>query len=194
MRALTFFLLRRRCSRRGLRAAALLASVQGYFAVYDIAHIASSSEKLHHFVSRPCQLRPARSRLRILFHPAQRLAFKHKIHFAQMSPGSLSHGKLLTVHVHLRCAFRQGPTANGDQRFLQSHGHPPTASRLSIPIMDGSLTIAGGAIRSFLQMENGIGALGSESAEVIAQSVFWRECCRASSYEAAGKREGDIDL
>src|SRR6266567_4239307 len=169
MRALTPFLLRRRCSRRGLRATALLASVQGYFAVHDIAHIASIGEKLHHLVSRPCQLRPARSRLRILFHPAQRLAFKHKIHFAQMSPGSLSYGKLLTVHVHLRCAFRQSPTPNRDQRFLQSHGHPPTAPRLSIPIMDGSLTIAGGAIRSFLQMENGIGALGSESAEVIAQ-------------------------
>src|SRR2546425_3875854 len=169
MRALTLFPLGCRCSRRGLHAIALLASVQSYFAVHHIAHVASSGEKLHHFVSGTSQLCPSRRRLRILFQPAQRLAFKHKIHFAQMFPRSLSYGKLLTVHVDLLCAFRQGPTPNRDQRFLQSHGHPPTASRLSIPIMPGSLTIAGGVIRWFSQLENGIGALGRGPAEVIAQ-------------------------
>jgi hypothetical protein len=102
--------------------------------------------------------------------PARAAAgLQHKIHFAQMFPRSLSHGKLLTVHVHLRCAFRQGPTPNRDQRFLQSHGHSPTAPRLSIPIMDGSLTIAGGVIRCFSQLVNGIGAVGRESADAIAQ-------------------------
>ena len=58
-------------------------AVKLHLSIRHHCNINSLVEKLHDLFSLPCQLRPARSRFRILFETTQFVTFKLKIHFPQ---------------------------------------------------------------------------------------------------------------
>jgi len=58
-------------------------AVKLYLPIHDNSDVAALLKKLHHLLASPCQLRPARSRFRILFQTTQFVVFKLKVDFAQ---------------------------------------------------------------------------------------------------------------
>ena len=75
-----------------IRRASLI--VERHLPIDHIRHVAPLAEELHHFLARPCHLRPPGFRVRVLFQPSNLVPIEHKIHLSEPTLGSPANRKV----------------------------------------------------------------------------------------------------